>query len=142
MKDNLFSSWKEFAERLLDRFSRSMDEDPAARLFSLHHTGDIADYVNAFEELKLQVTGIDEKNLIKVFYNGLKPEMKEVISMKEPQGLTNHITAVMKMQTTVFCKVMSADKQTSSRQPGSSYTSAAFGKRTITVLHKAGSLKQ
>lgn len=31
------------------------------------------DYVNEFEALRNQVTGIDEKNLIKVFYNGLKP---------------------------------------------------------------------
>ena len=30
------------------------------------------DYVNEFEDLRNKVKGIDEKNMIKVFYNGMK----------------------------------------------------------------------
>lgn len=70
--------------------------------------GDIVDYVNEFEALRKKVTGIDEKNLIKVFFNGLKSEMKEVIRMKELVSLTDHKLAVLKMQSTVFCKVVSS----------------------------------
>ncbi|KAG2314507.1 hypothetical protein Bca4012_065198 [Brassica carinata] len=110
-----FVSWNNFTERILDRFAGSLEEDPAARLFSIQQTGDIADYVNEFEELVFQVSGVDEKNLVKVFYNGLKPEMKEVIQMKEPQGLTNHKVSLMKMQSVVFCRVMSEDKQVVTR---------------------------
>lgn len=43
-----------------------------------------------------------------MFFNGLKPEMKEVIRMKEPVSLTNHKLAVLKMQSATFCKVISS----------------------------------
>lgn len=101
-----FLSWDQFTERMLERFGGPIDNDPAARLFCIQQEGEIADYVSEFEALRNQVTGIDEKNLIKVFYNGLKPEMKEVIRMKEPVSLTGHKLAVLKMQSTTFCKVI------------------------------------
>ena len=103
-----FVSWEQFTKRMLDRSSGPIDNDPAARLFCLTQEGDIVDYVNEFEALRNQVTGIDEKNLIKVFFNGLKSEMKEVIRMKEPVSLTDHKLAILKMQSTVFCKVVSS----------------------------------
>ena len=106
MLNDPFLSWTQFTERMLERFAGPIDNDPAARLFCLQQEGDIVDYVNEFESLRNQVTGIDEKKLIKVFFNGLKPEMKEVIRMKELVGLTNHKLAVLKMQKTTFCKVI------------------------------------
>lgn len=127
-----FMSWIQFTERLLERFAGSLDDEPAARLFCLQQTGDIVDYVNKFEALRNQVTGIDEKNLVKVFYNGLKPEMKEVIRIKELKGLTNHKLAVLKMHNTTFCKVMSTDKTSSAK---SSY-SGGFQKRTVALPEK------
>lgn len=102
-----FVSWNRFTKRMLDRFGEPIDNDPAAQLFCLRQEGDIVDYVNEFEALRNQVTGIDEKNLIKVFFYGMKPEMKEVIRMKEPVSLTDHKLAVLKMQSTAFCKVIS-----------------------------------
>lgn len=103
-----FLSLNQFTKRMLDRFGGPIDNDPAARLFCLRHKDDSVDYVNEFEALRNQVTGIDEKNLIKVFFNGLKPEMKEVIHMKGPVSLTDHKLAVLKMQSTTFCKVISS----------------------------------
>lgn len=64
-------------------------------------------YVKAFEELITQVKGIDEPNLISKFYTGLKPEMQQVIKLKEPKGLRNLIAAVVKMEASTFCQVMS-----------------------------------
>ncbi|KAG2288910.1 hypothetical protein Bca4012_030071 [Brassica carinata] len=98
-----FVNWEQFTQRLLDRFGGPIDNNPAARLFCLKQEGEVEDYVNEFEALRNQVTGIDEKNLIKVFFNGLKSKMKEVIRMKEPVSLTDHKLAVLKMQSTTFC---------------------------------------
>ena len=103
-----FFSWDQFTQRMLDRFGGPIDNDPAARLFRLQQEGEIEDYVNEFEALRNQVTGVDEKNLIKIFFNGLKPDMKEVIRMKEPVTLTQHKLAVLKMQSTTFCRVISS----------------------------------
>lgn len=90
MVEDPFMSWNQFPERMLNRFAGQLENDPAARLFCLQHEGDISDYVSEFETLRNQVMGIDEKNLIKFFFNCLKPDMKEVIRMKERVGLTNH----------------------------------------------------
>ncbi|XP_056842618.1 uncharacterized protein LOC130495232 [Raphanus sativus] len=123
-----FVNWAQFTERLLDRFSGPIDNDPAARLFRIQQEGDIAEYVSEFEALRNQVTGVDEKNLIRVFFNGLKPDMKEVIRLKEPVTLTQHKLAVLKMQKTTFCSVISSaasegrggyQRQTSSNRTGS-----------------------
>lgn len=58
--------------------------------------------------MRALVNGIDEANLTHVFFNGLKPEMKEVIKMKEPQGLQDHIAAVIKMEDSAFCRSVEA----------------------------------
>lgn len=91
-----FLNWEQFKERMLDRFGGPIDDDPEARLFCLRQEGDIGDYVNEFESLRNQVTGLDEKTLIKVFFNGLKSEMKEVIRIKKPVRLMDYKLAVSK----------------------------------------------
>ena len=112
MEHDPFTDWHQFKRRLVARFRKGMEEDPGKRLFSLHQTGSIADYVNQFEELRSIVTGVDERNLVHVFFNGLKPEFQEVIKMKEPQGLTQHITTVIGMEGSAFCKSVSLAVQT------------------------------
>lgn len=77
-------------------------------MFAITQTGSIRDYVNEFEELRAMVTGVDQRNLVHVFFNGLKPEMKEVIKMKEPKGLRQHIAAVLMMEDNAFCKSVAA----------------------------------
>ncbi|XP_048627782.1 uncharacterized protein LOC125596770 [Brassica napus] len=111
-----FSCWNDFKRRLIARFTHRMEDDPGKRLFSIKQTGSITDYIGEFEELRGLVSGIDEKNLIHVFFNGLKQEMKEVIKMKEPQGLRQHIEAVIKMEDSAFCKSMAAVTTSGSKQ--------------------------
>lgn len=89
------------------RFASRMEDGPAKRLFSIQQKGSIVAYINKFEELRALVKGIDESNLTHVFFNGLKPEMKE-IKMKEPQGLRDHIAAVIKMEDNAFCRSVAA----------------------------------
>lgn len=107
MEHDPFTDWHQFKRRLVARFRQRIEEEPGKCLFSICQTGSIADYVNEFEELRSIVTGIDEHHLVDVFFNGLKPEMQEVIKMKEPQGLTQHIAAVIGMEGSAFCKSIS-----------------------------------
>lgn len=37
--------------------------------------------------------------------------MKEVIKMKEPKGLRNHISAVVKMESNMFCQMLAGQSQ-------------------------------
>ncbi|CAA7036031.1 unnamed protein product [Microthlaspi erraticum] len=106
MSRDPFRDWPQFKKRMIVRFSQKMEENPGKRLFSLRQTGSIADYVNEFEELTTIVTGIDEENLEHIFYIGLKTEMKEVLKMQKPRGLTNCFNAVISMEDSAFCKSM------------------------------------
>jgi len=105
-EEEKFESWTQFKQRMLERFAESIDDEPRNKLCALRQTGSVRQYVREFEELITQVKGIDEPNLISKFYTGLKQEMKEVIKLKEPKGLRNHIAAVVKMESSTFCQVM------------------------------------
>ncbi|CAA7019725.1 unnamed protein product [Microthlaspi erraticum] len=98
---------------LLDLEAKSLGK----RLLCIQQTGEIAEYINEFEELSTQVTGISEATLTNAFYNDLKPTMKEVIEMKDPQGLTNHKAAVMKMQSSGFFQTALSSVRVLSRTP-------------------------
>ncbi|CAA7014803.1 unnamed protein product [Microthlaspi erraticum] len=101
-----FRDWPQFKKRMIARFSQKMEENRGKGLFSLRQTGSIADYVNEFEELTTMVPRIDEENLEHMFYIGLKTEMKEVLKMQKPRGLTNCFNAVISMEDSAFCKSM------------------------------------
>lgn len=68
---------------MLSLFAESNEEEQVTHLFYIQKIKLIFDYVNEFEELFSQVSGIDEKNMVKVFYNIVKPKMKEVIGLKQ-----------------------------------------------------------
>lgn len=93
LKHRGFESWEEFKVNLVLRFSESIEEEPKIRLSVIKQIGSIGDYVSEFEELSELVQGLDDRHLIKIFYNGLCPEMKEVIRIKEPVCLKNHIAS-------------------------------------------------
>lgn len=102
-----FRNWLDFTQRLLVHFAESIDDEASTRLFAIRQTGTVADYVSEFEVLSSQVLGVEDRFLERIFYNGLCPEMKEVIKMKEPQGLQQYIAVVLKMEKSAFCKVIS-----------------------------------
>lgn len=104
-----FKDWVDFKQRLLSRFAESFEKTPGKRLFSIQQTGSIAEYVREFQELASQIK-LAEAHKIDIFFNGLKREMKEVIMMKEPQTLSDHIQAVIKMEDSEFCRLFSGGK--------------------------------
>lgn len=58
---------------------------------------------------------MDEEHKSDIFFNGLMKEMKEVIKMKEPKTLPDHIEAVIKMEDSEFCKLIAGGKQSDNK---------------------------
>lgn len=108
---------------MIDRFFGSLEEEPGKRFFNIRQTGSIQEYVNEFEELANLVPNLVPKTLVDVFYNGLKPEMQEVIKLKEPQGIRQHKEAVLKMEMSTFCQLISGAVQSSASTKVSPYLS-------------------
>ncbi|KAL0724084.1 hypothetical protein Bca4012_038683 [Brassica carinata] len=138
MKRGGFLTWDDFKERMMIRFAKSIEDEPATRLFALRQTGSVTDYVSEFEDLSAQVPGLADHLLERIFYLGLNREMKEVIRMKDPQGLSNYIAAVLKMETSVFCEVVSTvPKKGGEKQYSKNYN---YNKtpypNTTTVIHE------
>lgn len=106
MKREGFRCWNDFKQKLIVRFSESIDDEPETRLFAIRKTGSVQEYVTEFEDLSSQVPDLADHHLEKILYNGLNTEMKGVIRMKDPQGLENFIAAVLRMGTSAFCKVV------------------------------------
>ena len=104
-----FHDWCEFKRRVLARFAESFEKTPGKRLFGIQQTGSLAEYVREFQALAHQVK-LAEENLIDIFFNGLKQEFKEVIKMKEPKKLPDHIEAIIKMEDSEFCRMFAAAK--------------------------------
>lgn len=102
-----FRNWLDFRQKLLLRFSESIEDEPSTKLFKIKQTGSVADYVSEFEVLSAQVPGLEDRLLERIFYKRLSNEMKEVIRMKDPQGLPNFIAVILKMEKSAFCQVVS-----------------------------------
>lgn len=89
------------------RFGESVGDDLGNCLFVIKQTGIVAAYVSEFEDLSFQVPGLDDSHLDKIFYNGLKQKMKKVLKMKEPRGLPHQMAAVLRMESSSFCQLIS-----------------------------------
>lgn len=110
-------------------------------MFGIQQHGSTAEYIKEFQELASQVR-LAEENLIDIFFNGLKQELKEVIKMKEPQTLHDHIETILKMEDSEFCKLLASSKShdsksikqssTTSSKPSSTYIAPSWkNKQTI-----------
>ena len=148
MRRGGFQSWRDFLNRMMVRFSESIDDEPGTRLFTIKQKGTVAEYVSEFEELSAQVPGVEDRHLERIFYNGLSVEMKEVIRMKDPQGLPNFIAAVLRMESSAFCKVVGDargvdDRSNAKRQNGGkNFGAGTYVKGNERMRSEAGVLKE
>lgn len=82
-----FASWNQFKSGLMLRFGNLKIRGPSQSLFCIKQIGSIAEYVNKFEDLSSQVTGLDDLKLEGIFLNELTLEMQELVHMHKPQNL-------------------------------------------------------
>lgn len=99
-------NWTNFKKRILTRFGNPRMRSPKENLAALTQTGPVIEYVQQFEELASQVTGVDDEMLEAIFKGGLKPELQEILRMKEPRDLSHMIATVLEMEDGLLCQAM------------------------------------
>lgn len=67
-KKKPFTDWRLFKRRMLERFLKSLDEEPWNRLCALKQTGSVRAYVSEFEVLIMQVEALTEANKVNKLY--------------------------------------------------------------------------
>ncbi|XP_010462823.1 PREDICTED: uncharacterized protein LOC104743438 [Camelina sativa] len=101
-----FDSWGQFKSALMLRFGNLKIRGPSQSLFCIQQTGSIADYIQRFEDLSSQVTGLDEQKLKGIFLNGLTQEMQELVHMQKPHNLDEMMAEARAMESSIMRRVV------------------------------------
>lgn len=101
-----FSSWCDFKNKLIERFSRVKLCDPSQPFFAVQQTGTIAEYIHKLEDLSTQVVGLTDTQKEGIFINGLTPEMREVVTMCKPVNLPDMISTAYQMEDSSLFSVI------------------------------------
>ena len=91
--------------------SKEKFRDPSQPFFAVKQTGTAAQYIHAFEDLSTLVTGLTDTQLEGIFMNGLKPEMREVVTMCKQVDLDEMISITYQMEDSVLYKVVCRERQ-------------------------------
>lgn len=113
---NNFTSWRDFKERLIVRFSREKLRDPSQPFFAVKQTGKVAQYIHLFEDLSSQVTGLTDTQLEGIFMNGLTLEMREVVNMSKPVDLPEMIATAYQMEESSLYKRVCRERSLEGKQ--------------------------
>lgn len=105
-----FRSWNDFKERLIARFSRQKLRDPSQPFFAVTQTGTVAQYIHQFEDLSTQATGLTDTQREGIFMNGLKPAMREVVTMSKPVDLPEMIATAYQMEESSLYKMVCRER--------------------------------
>ena len=80
-------SWRQFKEGLLIRFRPTDYENIDGQLAKIQQTSTIQEYQTRFERLSNQTHDWSQKQLLRTFIEGLKPEIRGEVKARQPYTL-------------------------------------------------------
>ncbi|XP_010472228.1 PREDICTED: uncharacterized protein LOC104751876 [Camelina sativa] len=110
-KRRQFENWAQFKAALMLRFGNLKIRGPSQSLFCIKQAGSISDYVQRFEDLSSQVTGLDDQKLEGIFLNVLTREMQELVHMQKPRDLPEMIAEARAMEDSFMSRVVQRELQ-------------------------------
>jgi hypothetical protein len=88
---NHITSYREFTERLMDRFDRRDPEIHFRDLAQLRQTGTAEAFVSEFQRVAVAVTDISEPRLVMLFIEGLTEPLRGWVKAYRPHSLQDAI---------------------------------------------------
>ncbi|XP_026399186.1 uncharacterized protein LOC113295041 [Papaver somniferum] len=79
--------WLHFCSRICDRFADRKFANPRMALSSMSQKGSVRDHISEFEEILNFVTDFPEDYIVDLFIKSLKPEIRSMVEVLEPQTL-------------------------------------------------------
>lgn len=85
------STWEEFCTAFLNRFGRNQHQTLVRKLYRLHQTGSVEEYIEQFSKLMDRLTTYepdpDMLHYTTRFVDGLKPNVRMVVAVQRPADL-------------------------------------------------------
>ncbi|XP_042008927.1 uncharacterized protein LOC121757445 [Salvia splendens] len=82
-----FVTWQEFLEDVRHRFDKQSFKDYFGLIAKLTQTGTVLEYHDTFERYLNRVQGVPEVKLFTLYVAGLKPDMQERVTLRQPRSL-------------------------------------------------------
>ncbi|KAL2499821.1 Uncharacterized protein Adt_25371 [Abeliophyllum distichum] len=99
------ADWGLLTTEVCRRFAKTTGEEVVETFCKIRQYGEIAEYVEKFEELKAQamqaLPNLHESYYISVFTSGLKGEIKSVVKIIKPSSLNQVIEIALLQETTI-----------------------------------------
>ncbi|XP_019089071.1 PREDICTED: uncharacterized protein LOC104733383 [Camelina sativa] len=133
-----FNSWMQFKSSLMLRFGNLKIREPSQSLFCIKQTSSLADYIQRFEDLSSQVSGLDEHKLEGIFLNGLTQEMQELVHMQKPRNLDEMVAEARAMESSIMRRLVrkepilaNKENQSSTHEGNSLYNTNTWKTKTL-----------
>jgi hypothetical protein len=89
------TSYREFTERLMDRFDRRDPKIHLRDLAQLRQTGTAEAFITEFQQVAVVVTDISEPRLIMLFTEGLTKPLRRWVNVMIPSHYARIITVLV-----------------------------------------------
>jgi Ty3 transposon capsid-like protein/Zinc knuckle len=95
-------TWNEFKKLLIQHFKAANTETVVRnKLNSLHQTGSVSNYSDAFNRLIIELPEIDEKTKIDMYCRGLKQQVQLHVSLQMPESLSTAQSVAMNVDNII-----------------------------------------
>lgn len=95
-----FMTWREFRERLLERFQGTPGEQLLEQFLCIEQSTTVREYRKVFEALASRVQGVSDETKESTFIKGLKPDIKATLRLWEPRGLRDVMRLAQRIEDT------------------------------------------
>ncbi|GKB04622.1 ankyrin repeat-containing protein [Tanacetum coccineum] len=128
-----FRSWENFKRRLLDRFQQSQEGSLYEQFLAITQDGSAREYVALFEKLAGQLVGVPETILEGTFIKGLKQDLRVVVRVLNPEGLSHAMKLVVSIEEN---KLFGSASQGGGTNSATNYSNCISGSVNSKVAEK------
>ena len=92
------TSYEEFSQKLVKRFDRRHPQENFKKITQIRQQGIVEDYIKEFQNISVQVTGVDDECSTYLFIEGLKYSLRGLVSALKPSSLDDAFEIALRLE--------------------------------------------